>query len=152
VAVARFVLRNREHLALLKPDGPVVTLIQMRFADELRSPDELNLPEARLASPKELSLATKLVDQLTEAWQPEDFHDTYIEDLKRIIQDKVEGREVEVEEEEPAPIEVTDLFARLSQSLEQAKARREPAEAAARDGKGDHKDGKTAHKTSRKRK
>lgn len=125
VGVARFVLRTREHLALLKPEENVIVLNQMRFFSELRKPDELKLPGKQKVSGKELDLAVKLIDQLTEPWEPELLHDTYIEDLKRLIQEKVEGREPVFSEEELYPAEVTDLFAKLSESLEEARVARE---------------------------
>ena len=121
VGVARFVLRTREHMAILKAEEDVIVLNQMRFANELRSPDELDLPKEAGVSDRELDMAVKLVEQLTEPWEPEKFKDTYIEDLMRIIQEKVEGKEVEPVEDEPVPIEVTDLFSKLSQSLDMAR-------------------------------
>ena len=65
----------------------------------------------------------KLIGQLTEPWNPEQYHDTYVEDLKRIIQDKIQGKELEEIKEEPIPIEVTDIFAKLNESLQMAKER-----------------------------
>lgn len=121
VGVGRFVLRNRETLGVIKPEGDVIVLNQLRYASEIRPPDELTLPGEGQVSDKELDMAVSLIDTLTGEWQPEEFHDTYLEDLQRIIQAKVEGREPEAEAEAPIPIEVTDLFAKLSQSLEQAK-------------------------------
>jgi DNA end-binding protein Ku len=121
VGVARFVLRTREHLALIKAEDNVLVLNQLRFADEIRQPDDLELPAEEDLGERELEMAVKLIDQLTEAWQPEQYKDTYTEDLLRIIQEKVEGREIQPAEDEPVPIEVTDLFAKLSESLEMAK-------------------------------
>lgn len=121
VGVARFVMRTREHLALIKAEEDVIVLNQMRFATEIRSPEELDLPKREGLQDQELDMAVKLIDQLTETWEPEKHRDTYIDDLKRIIQEKVEGKEIEPAEEEAVPIEVTDLFAKLSQSLEMAK-------------------------------
>jgi DNA end-binding protein Ku len=123
VGVARFVLRTREHIAILKAEDEVIVLNQLRFASEIRKPDDLDLPENENLNERELEMAVKLVDQLTEPWQPEQYKDTYTEDLLRIIQEKIEGKEAEPVEEEPIPIEVTDLFAKLSQSLEMAKER-----------------------------
>jgi DNA end-binding protein Ku len=121
--IARFVLRTREHMALLKAEGDVIVLNQMRFATEIRKPDELNLPGHAGVTDKELDMAIKLVDQLSEEWKPEQYTDTYIEDLKRIIQEKVEGKKVEPVEEEPIPVEVTDLFSKLSESLKMAQGK-----------------------------
>lgn len=121
--IARFVLRTREHMALLKAEDQVIVLNQMRFYSEIRKPDELNLPGKTGVSDKELDMAVKLVDQLSEAWNPEQYTDTYIEDLKRIIQEKVEGRVIEPAEEEAIPVEVTDLFSKLSESLKIAQSK-----------------------------
>jgi DNA end-binding protein Ku len=121
VGVARFVLRSKENLALIKAEENVLVLNQMRFATELRKPTDLDLPGDEDVGERELEMAVKLIDQLTEPWDAEQYKDSYSEDLLRIIQEKIEGREVQPAEEEPVPIEVTDLFAKLSQSLEIAK-------------------------------
>jgi DNA end-binding protein Ku len=122
--VARFVLSTREHLAVIKAEGQVIVLNQMRFPSEIRPTDNLELPEEGGFSERELDMAVKLVDRLTEPWEPGEFHDTYVEDLKHIIQEKINGKELEPVEEEPIPEEVTDLFAKLSESLELANRRR----------------------------
>ena len=121
VGVGRFVLRNRETLGVIKPEGDVIVLNQLRYAGEIRPPDELTLPGEGQVAEKELDMAVSLIDTLSGEWRPEEFHDTYTKDLERIIQAKIDGREPEAEAEVPIPIEVTDLFAKLSQSLEQAK-------------------------------
>lgn len=121
VGVGRFVLRNRENIGIIRPEGKALLLIQMRFVSEVRPPAELDLPEEGAVAEKELEMAQQLIGQISEEWHPEQYHDTYEEDLKKIIQAKVEGREPTTEVEAPMPIEVTDLFAKLSQSLEQAK-------------------------------
>ncbi|MDG5813832.1 Ku protein [Chitinispirillales bacterium ANBcel5] len=123
VGIARYVLKTREHMALIKPDQDVLILNQMRFADEIRPSSELNVPGpgTESVSEKELDMAIKLIDQLTEPWKPEKYHDTYYEDLKKIIQDKVEGKIPQPVKEEPVPSGVTDLFSSLAQSLEMAQ-------------------------------
>jgi len=108
-------------MGVIKPEGQVIVLNQMRYVSEIRPPDELTLPGMGEVSDKELDLAVNLIATLSGEWQPEQYRDTYTEDLQRIIQAKIEGREPEAEAEAPIPIEVTDLFAKLSQSLEQAK-------------------------------
>ena len=123
VGLARFVLRTREHMAILKPEDDLIILDQLRFASELRPPEDLELPKNEEVTKRELDVAIQLIDQLSEPWQPEEYHDTYIEDLMQIIQAKIEGREAVPEEEEPIPVEVTDLFARLTESLQMAKER-----------------------------
>lgn len=121
VGVGRFVLRNRETMGIVKPEGAVIVLNQMRYSSEIRDPGELTLPGVGEVSAQELALAENLIETLTGEWKPEDYTDTYDEDLKRIIQAKIDGREPEAQAEVPIPIEVTDLFAKLSQSLEKAK-------------------------------
>lgn len=121
VGIGRFVLRNRETLGVVKPEGQVLVLNQMRYAREIRDPNDLALPGVDQVSEKELEMAVSLIETLTGPWNPEQYTDTYTEDLQRIIRAKIEGREPAPEAEAPIPIEVTDLFAKLSQSLEQAK-------------------------------
>jgi DNA end-binding protein Ku len=121
VGVGRFVLRNRETMGIIKPEGRVIVLNQMRYASEIKDPGELSLPGVGEVSDQELALAENLIETLTGEWKPDEYTDTYAEDLRRIIQAKIDGREPQAEAEAPIPIEVTDLFAKLSQSLEQAK-------------------------------
>ena len=124
VAVGRFVLRNREHLVILKPEEDLIVLEQMRFADEIKKPAGLDLPAGDEASEKEVDIAIKLIDQLTEPFRAEEFHDTYREELKRVIDEKAKGKPRAVEEEKLVPTEVPDLMARLRESLEQARKKK----------------------------
>jgi DNA end-binding protein Ku len=121
VAVGRFVLRNREHMVVLRSEGEIIVLEQMRFADEIRKPDGLDLPTDEEAGGRELDMAIKLIDQLTEPFRPEQFHDTYKEELERVITEKARGKTPEPQEEPLVPTEVPDLMARLRESLEQAR-------------------------------
>ena len=121
VAVGRFVLRNREHLVVLRSEEDIIVLDQMRFADEIRKPAGLDLPAKDEASDRELDMAIKLIDQLTAPFQPEQFHDTYKEELERVISEKAQGKTPESEEQQPIPTEVPDLMAKLRESLEQAQ-------------------------------
>jgi DNA end-binding protein Ku len=121
VGLARFVMRNREHLAIIKPEDKVMVLNQMRYAAEIRTPDELDLPGKEGLADRELDMAVKLIDQLTEPWEPEQYRDTYIDTLREIIQQKAEGKELAPLQEEEVPTDVTDLFAKLRESLEQAQ-------------------------------
>jgi DNA end-binding protein Ku len=115
LAVARFVLRQREHLAVIKTVGHVLVLNQMRFPADLRSPGGLKLPTGA-ADEAELKVALKLVDQLTEPFIAEDFHDTYTEELQARIEAKVKG--APLPESKPADTKpVKDLMAALKASL-----------------------------------
>ncbi len=122
VGIARFVMRTRERIALVKAEKDVIILDQMRYASEVRPPGKLDLPEGEHVSSRELDMAVKLINQLTEPWRPEQYHDTYVEDLKRIVAEKVAGKTPEPVKEEPVPVDVTDLFAKLTASLNKAKS------------------------------
>ncbi len=119
--VARFVLRTREHMALLRADGDVIVLNQMRFASEIVPADELTGSKEENPSERELDLAVELIAELTEPFRPEQYRDTYTEELMRVISEKAQGKEPEAHGEEPVPVEVTDLFARLRESVDQAQ-------------------------------
>jgi DNA end-binding protein Ku len=125
VAVGKFVLRNREHPVALKAEDDIIVLEEMRFADEIRKPAGLDVPAKEEASDREVEIAIKLIDQLTEPFRPEQFRDTYREELRRVIEEKALGKIPEPEAPPgPAPTEVPDLMARLRESLEQARARK----------------------------
>ncbi|HEU0051323.1 MAG TPA: Ku protein [Patescibacteria group bacterium] len=123
VAVASFVLRNREHLAVLKPVGNVIVLDQLRYASEIRPSEDLEVPAAAEAPKKEVNMALKLVEQLTEHFNPKAFKDTYTSELKQMIEKKARGKTVRVKGEEPEPTRVPDLMAVLEKSLRQAHHR-----------------------------
>lgn len=123
VGIATYVLRNREHLAAIKAAGNVIVLNQMRYDSDVRDPNDLNLPEADLISAKELDMANKLIDQLTEKFQPEQYKDTYIDELKKVIEAKSEGKTIEVKGEAPEPTKVKDLMDVLKASLDSSKSK-----------------------------
>ncbi|HVQ44915.1 MAG TPA: Ku protein [Candidatus Saccharimonadia bacterium] len=120
IAVARFVLRQREHLAAIKPVGKMLVLNQMRFPTDLRTPGGLKLPPKDLAGPAELKMAGTLIDQLTKPFIAEDFHDTYTEELEERIEAKVKHQPApKIKAADTAPVK--DLMAALKASLEEAK-------------------------------
>jgi DNA end-binding protein Ku len=120
-AIARFVLRNREHLAAIRASSGVLTMTTMRFADEVVSPEELDdvLPqEAPKAQKKEVEMAQKLIDSLTADFDPSQYRDEYREELLSMIERKAEGKElVTAANEEPEATKAPDLMAALEQSI-----------------------------------
>lgn len=92
VGVTSFVLRNKESLAILKPYGKVIVLNRLRFEEEIRSTEDLNVPPVSKGKHKEQLMATKLIDQLTEKFNIEKFKDTYTEKLLKAIKDKARGK------------------------------------------------------------
>jgi DNA end-binding protein Ku len=127
VGLARFVLRSRERLAILRPEGNLVVLEQLRFPDEIVAPTDLDVPGEAEASGRELDIAVKLIDQLTNPFHAEQYHDTYTEELMRVIREKAEGKEPAPVGALPVPTEVPDLMAKLRQSLAEAKKRKAAA-------------------------
>jgi DNA end-binding protein Ku len=123
IAVARFVLRQREHLAAIKPVGRALILNQLRFPSDLREPRQLDLPDSKTASTKEIDMALKLIDQLTGPFIPEDFKDTYTDELQAMIDEKVKGKPVKAKGEAPAATPAKDLMAILKESLERERAK-----------------------------
>ena len=120
-AIARFVLRNKEHLAAIRPMNGVLTLTTMRFADEVVSPQELDdvLPEsAPPVEKREREMAEKLIESLAGNFDPGKYRDEYREQLLSLIERKAQGEElVAPETEEPKPTRAPDLMAALEESL-----------------------------------
>lgn len=120
--VAKFVMKNREHLAILKPFNHVFLLNQLRFKEEIRTTDQLKKPDSEKIQSEELKVALDLIDHLTKEFKPEAYKDTYVEELKEIIDEKASGKVV-VRAEEPGATEIEDLMAALKESLKKEKAR-----------------------------
>jgi DNA end-binding protein Ku len=120
VGITCFVMRHREHLAMLKAEGEVLVLNLMRFQGELRQPNHLDLPDESGISVKELNKAVELIRHMSAPWEPDRYQNTYIEDLKRIIAKKSAGQQVERPGEAKIPVAVDNLFERLEDSLRQA--------------------------------
>lgn len=121
VGLAKFVLRNREHLAAVKPVGGVIVLNQMRFNHEIRKPTGLDLPDSGKAPKKEVEMALKLVDQLTEDFKPTQYQDSYTKDLERVIEAKIKGKKPTAVGTAPKPTEVSSLMEALRASLDKPK-------------------------------
>jgi DNA end-binding protein Ku len=116
-------LRNKERLAIIRARDGVMMLETMNWPDEIRTPpfDPADRPAA---APKEVEMAQRLIDELTEDFDPSRFHDTYRERLEQAIQAKVEGEEISLAPEEaPRSEEVGDLMEALRASVEAARAR-----------------------------
>jgi len=133
VAIARFVLRNKEHLAAIRPMGDVLTMATMRFHDEVTSPEDLDgdlFAEEKPGKPeeRELKMAKQLIDSLTTDFEAERYEDQYREELVAMLERKAEGKEiVSAETEEPKPTKAPDLMAALEESLQAVRG--EEAEA-----------------------
>jgi DNA end-binding protein Ku len=119
VGVGTFVMRQRERLGALRPSGKALMLTTMRFADEIRSPAQLELPNGAGAS-REKKLALQLIDSLASDWQRDKYKDTYRQILRAAIKQKLKGREI-VTPELPQRPKVTNLMEALRSSLQQPR-------------------------------
>jgi DNA end-binding protein Ku len=91
VGVATFVMRNKENLAVLRPTDKMMLLHRLHFAQEIRKPDELDLPEKSDIKGKELEMAVTLINQTTGDFDINQYKDTYVEELMKIIETKAKG-------------------------------------------------------------
>jgi DNA end-binding protein Ku len=121
VGLTSFVLRNKESLAILKPYKEVIVLNKIRFGQEIRDTSELNLPAVSAGKTKEMDMATKLIDQLTEKFDISSFKDEYSEKLLKIIKDKAKGKKQKAPELKVVHKQSDDLMSMLKASLENKK-------------------------------
>jgi DNA end-binding protein Ku len=125
IGIAKFILRDSQHLAAVEVIGDAIVLTVMRFADELVDEAQFAFPAAGQVRKAELDMARALVNSLAADWDPAKYTDDYRRNLMRIIEAKVKGKHVELEAaEEPRQAEVVDLMERLRRSLEQRTPRK----------------------------
>jgi DNA end-binding protein Ku len=123
--IAKVVIKTREHLAALRPNGDALVLELMHFADELTDYSSLKIPKRSEAHAKkrELEMAKTLVDQMTAKWDPERYHDDYRSALLKMIDQKIAsgGKELPLPKQGAKPAtNVVDLVAVLQESLDRA--------------------------------
>ena len=141
IGIARVVMHTKEHLAALMPDGPMLVLNTLRWAAEVRTWDELRIPEAGKSAANlkdaELKMAKQLVSELTVKWKADAYHDNFAEAVKSLIKAKVaagkthEVTPIESPVDNAAPSNVVDLTALLKNSLGKRRAPAEETVAAA---------------------
>jgi len=141
--IAKLVLRTRQHLCAVIPHGKALSLLVLRFADELRDTNDLELPEENLKklgiTSKELEMAEKLVLGMVDKWQPERYRDDYRKDLLSLIHARAKAGEVNTVAQEtakpvrpPKSAKVVDLVALLAKSVESGHQRKSAAHGAAK--------------------
>jgi DNA end-binding protein Ku len=148
VAIARFVFRNKEHLAAIRTSGGVLTLTTMRFADEVVPTSELEevLPDkAPEVAKKEQEMAEQLIESLSTDFDPAAYRDEYREQLLGLIERKAEGKEIVASEAEaPKATKAPDLMAALEESIAAVKDKGGGRKAAAKKAKAPAKKAKAA--------
>ncbi|MDR5757261.1 Ku protein [Caballeronia sp. LZ035] len=163
VGIASVVLHNKQHLAALIPVGPALALNTLRWGDEVRDFGEFKFPDEDTkkagVTPKELEMAKRLIDDMSDSWDPTKYHDTFKDDILALVDKKVKQGKVaevmKVEEggEQKSSADILDLSELLKRSLKKggAPAKRGKAAAAATD-KADEEDdsGEEAARPARK--
>ncbi|WP_131754473.1 non-homologous end joining protein Ku [Burkholderia vietnamiensis] len=126
IGIALVVMRDRQHLGALIPVGPLLALDTLRWQDELRPLDELSVPadDAKRAgvTAREFEMAKKLIDDMSGKWTPDEYHDTFRDDILEMVERKVRAGKIEEIEERPAETgrtatNVVDLTELLKRSL-----------------------------------
>lgn len=130
VGIATLVMRNKEHLAAIRPDNDVLVLETMFFADEVRDPahEVPSLPGRDAAKGRELDTAVQLIATMTASWHPDAYTDTYRGRVDELIEAKRKGEEVVEEAGPPEKTNVVDLMDALQASVERGRSRRASTE------------------------
>ncbi|RKN43796.1 Ku protein [Streptomyces hoynatensis] len=123
--VATFVMRGKQYLIALRAQTECLVLHTLHWADEVRDPaGELPvLPGRKEGRGRELDTARELIDALSIDWRPEDYHDTYEERVRELIEAKAEGREIVAAEGPPEATGVVDLMDALRASVDRSRER-----------------------------
>jgi DNA end-binding protein Ku len=134
VGIAKVVIRSREYLSAVVPQGDVLVLEILRYPHEIRASDDLGVPSGELTemgiNDRELEMAERLVEGMTAEWEPQKYTDSYRDDLMQLIQARIESGQTNAPDETPvedADVEpagdVIDIMALLKRSVEATSGR-----------------------------
>src|SRR6202050_5096928 len=129
VAIAKLTMHNREYTVFLRPHEGGMMLHTMYYEEEVRKVEGFGAPDVELKE-AEVKVAHQLIEALADEWNPEKYKDNFQENLKKLIEAKLEGGEVAAVERPKKLAPVVDLMAALKQSLAQMEGRKKPAAAA----------------------
>jgi len=127
VAIARVVIRTRQYVCALMPEGPLLLCDILRYAYELRDPADLDLPSEDLAkegiNDRELQMAEQLVNAMVAPFEPETYEDTYHNRVLELIAEKAKTGTIPVSKPtaQPEAAEVVDIMSLLKKSVAQAE-------------------------------
>src|SRR6202140_5380784 len=120
VAIAKLAMHNREYTVFLRPHKGGMMLHTMYYAEEVREVESFGAPDVEIKE-AEIKVAHQLIEALATDWDPEKYHDTFQDNLKKLIETKLEGGEVQAVEKPKKLAPVGDLMAALKESLAQTK-------------------------------
>ena len=129
VAIAKLTMHNREYTVFLRPHEGGLMLHTMYYAEEVKAVEGFGAPDVELKE-AEVKVAHQLIEALAADWEPEKFHDTFQDNLKQLIQTKLEGGKIAEVEKPKKLAPVVDLMSALKQSLAQMEGKKKPAAAA----------------------
>ena len=126
VALAKFVMRGKENLVIVRAAQKGLMMHTMYFANEVRSFDEIPKGESAKITGAETSLAIRLIDELSnDEFEPEKYHDEYSERVLKLVNEKAEGKEITLAQPVAQRGQVIDLMAALKESLEKTGPRQQ---------------------------
>ena len=120
VGLGTFVMREREHICIIRAKDDLLILNRLRFPQEIRATGELNLPAAK-SKPAEVKMAVALIDQLTKPFNPKNFKNDYTDKLLKIIKAKARGKAVPFKPLKIVHSKSKDLMEQLQASLSPGK-------------------------------
>ncbi len=126
VAIAKITMHNREYTVFLRPTEGGMMLHTMYYADEVKKVEGFGAPEGVELKEAEVKVAHQLIEALAAEWDPEKYKDNFQENLKKLIETKLEGGEVAAVEKPKKLAPVVDLMAALKESLAQMEGKKKP--------------------------
>ncbi|MCC8475314.1 Ku protein [Xanthomonas arboricola] len=128
VGIAKVVIRTREYLAAVMPQGDALILLLLRYQQEVVDPQDFKLPAGAVGeyriTPKEQEMAKQLIESMSGTWQPEDYHDEFRGKLEQILRKRIQAKggtatvDVEPPQHEDASTNVVDFMSLLQKSLQ----------------------------------
>ena len=128
VAIAKLTMHNREYTVFLRPHKGGLMLHTMYYAEEVRAIESFGAPDVEIKE-AEIKIAHQLIEALADEWDPEKYHDTFQDNVKNLIQTKLEGGKI-AEVEKPKKLAPgVDLMSALKQSLAEMEGKKKPSAA-----------------------
>lgn len=124
VGIAKYVLHNREHYAIVKPINGVLVLNMIRYVAEIRDISEIKIPAKIHLNRQEMDIALALIKQLSHKFKPERLHDTYTEELNAAIATKAQGKTPQAKGKKPVNTQAKNLMYTLKESLKRAREKK----------------------------
>ncbi len=125
IAIAKVVIRTRQHLAAVKPQETGLMLELMHFPHEILALGEFKAPDEKAPGKSEITMAKQLIESMTETWEPENYTDEYRDALEKMIEEKVEHGDpaAPAQARRAKPTNVIDLVSVLQQSIDQTRGK-----------------------------